>query len=1017
MAAGNGSEENDGDLVGRVLAGRYRVVEVVTRGANTIICAATDIQSEQPVTFKIVQPDRSESEEFRRGFRKRAEFATAVGHPNIAAVLDWGDVDIDGESTVFWVVEHLGGGSLRDLFDRGRLLAPSQALVVGVEACRALDAAHQRGVAHTEITPSKLLFGADRRLRIVDFGMAELIGRSAWTEPATVATHVARYASPEQALGFEVGPKSDVYALALCLLEAVTGKVPFAAESTVATLSARVDKLMPVSADLGSLASVIERAGRPEAEDRFTAAEFGRALVHSAESLPRPEPIPVVASTLFGSDAARGTPGGGGGGAATGAAAAGAAVAPGAAKAGGAVAAAGAAGSVQASAPEGAPVRAPAPESAPPPPPAPPPAPSAASPADSGTARSAGPPAEAVMSGSDAVAPVAGSVALATATPASALVSPVPAPQAASGFASSAESGSAPVVGVAAAAAVVAGAVATDKIASALSDTPISDDSSFEATEADGAEDELIDVASDDVASDDDDAPDDAASDAAADDDDAAASAASDDAASVGAVAAVPAEVVTDAHADGDTETDAQADADTDGGAPAGVIAAAGGAGAVLGESINDADESADARGIVSADAVTDDEAHDAAADEEDLEGVVADEVVAGGLLVAELPADSTIDHPIPEYHGDGLVIVPDADDVSDTGAADATGVTHTTEMGAPIAATPATEQMPAMAVAPPSPGEPYDDDRPERRQGTMIMLGILCLAGIVAVAFAAFYLLRTKSYEVPELAGSEEAVALNEIAGNDWMVSIVRERSDDEPDAGDVIGSFPMAGAVLEEGAEFTLFVSEGPLFRVLPDVAGQTSDKAAATLADLQLQSFVDAQEFDEDVEAGVVLTWIVLGAESSVAGDEVLPGTNIALVLSKGPAPRAVPDVSGLAFEDAEATAESIQLSVTVEDEVFNDDVPSGAVISQDIAAGVELPRGGTFTVIVSKGPDLITLPDLEGLSFVAAQKALTDAGFTIGSLLGTTEGTFESITIDAEPVDGQYRRGTSVDLIFL
>ena len=77
-----------------------------------------------------------------------------------------------------------------------------------------------------------LVFGVDGRLRIIDFSMAELLGRLAWTEPATVATHVARYASPEQALGLRTTPKTDVYALALSLVEAMTGSVPFSADST-----------------------------------------------------------------------------------------------------------------------------------------------------------------------------------------------------------------------------------------------------------------------------------------------------------------------------------------------------------------------------------------------------------------------------------------------------------------------------------------------------------------------------------------------------------------------------------------------------------------------------------------------------------------------------------------------------------------------------------------------------------------------------------------------------------------
>ena len=108
-----------------------------------------------------------------------------------------------------------------------------------------------------------------------------------------------RYASPEQALSLPIDGKSDVYALCLVMVEAVTGSLPFASDSTVATLSARVGRLMPVSADLGSLAAVLEHAGRPEPDDRSTAAEFGRGLVQAAEKLPRPEPLPLLSTGLF----------------------------------------------------------------------------------------------------------------------------------------------------------------------------------------------------------------------------------------------------------------------------------------------------------------------------------------------------------------------------------------------------------------------------------------------------------------------------------------------------------------------------------------------------------------------------------------------------------------------------------------------------------------------------------------------------------------------------------------------
>ena len=281
-------------LAGRVLGDRYRVARMVSAGANTLIADAEDLELDRPVTVKLVRPEWAESAEFRRRFAAAMRTMSTLSHRNIAAVYDWGEEEVGKRTTVYAVVEHLSGGSLRDLFDRGRYLDPSQALVVGLEACRGLDFAHRKGLVHTELTPSKLVFGDDRRLRIVDFGLARLLGADDWQEPATVATHVARYSSPEQALGQPIDGKTDVYSLALILVEAVTGTVPFAARSTVATLSARVGRLMPVSADLGPLAAVLEQAGRPDPADRSTAAELGRSLVRAAEKLPRPTPIPIA---------------------------------------------------------------------------------------------------------------------------------------------------------------------------------------------------------------------------------------------------------------------------------------------------------------------------------------------------------------------------------------------------------------------------------------------------------------------------------------------------------------------------------------------------------------------------------------------------------------------------------------------------------------------------------------------------------------------------------------------------
>ncbi len=281
------------EQIGRVLGGRYRLVAAVGTGASATVYQADDVQLRRRVAVKVLHPYLAEDRAFLRRFQAEAQAAAALSHPNIMAVFDWGA----DEHIPYLVLEYLGGGSLRAMLDRGRLLSPSQALLVGLETSRGLDYAHRRGVVHRDIKPANLLFGEDRRLRIADFGLARAIAEAAWTEPSGVLLGTARYASPEQAKGEPVEGKSDVYSLALTLVESVTGEVPFAGETTVATLMNRLDRLMPVSADLGPLASVIERAGRPDPVERSTAAELGQGLIAAAEKLPRPAPLALVATS------------------------------------------------------------------------------------------------------------------------------------------------------------------------------------------------------------------------------------------------------------------------------------------------------------------------------------------------------------------------------------------------------------------------------------------------------------------------------------------------------------------------------------------------------------------------------------------------------------------------------------------------------------------------------------------------------------------------------------------------
>jgi len=288
------------DASTRTLAGRYRLGPTLGTGAHAKSFDAIDLTDGSPVVVKMLPSHFGASASFMERFNLDLKVAAELDHPNIVRVLHFGVERVGAKDYPFVVTAQLPGGSLRGILDRGRTITASQALMIGLDVCRGLAHAHSRGLVHGAITPSNILFGPDRKVQIADFGISRILGDLVWSNPGRVDVDVARYASPEQALGVAVEPRSDVYCLALTLVESVTGVVPFSADTSVATLTARLDKLMPVSADLGALASVLERAGRPALEDRFTAVEFGRALVVAAEKMPRPEPVAVVGLGRFG---------------------------------------------------------------------------------------------------------------------------------------------------------------------------------------------------------------------------------------------------------------------------------------------------------------------------------------------------------------------------------------------------------------------------------------------------------------------------------------------------------------------------------------------------------------------------------------------------------------------------------------------------------------------------------------------------------------------------------------------
>jgi eukaryotic-like serine/threonine-protein kinase len=280
------------DQIGRVLGGRYRLLSPLGSGASAQVYLADDVRLRRQVAVKVLHPALADDESFLRRFRAEAQATASLSHPHLLAVFDWSDDD----ETQFLVTEYLSGGSLRAMLDAGHRLSPAQALVVGLEAARALDHAHKQGFVHRDIKPANLLFGADGRLRVADFGLARAIAEAGWTETGTVLG-TARYASPEQARGEQVDGRSDVYSLALVVVEAVTGEVPFTADTTIGTLMARLDHSLEVPDELGPLVPILRAAGHLDRDERIDASALGRGLVSAASELSRPAPLPLVGTT------------------------------------------------------------------------------------------------------------------------------------------------------------------------------------------------------------------------------------------------------------------------------------------------------------------------------------------------------------------------------------------------------------------------------------------------------------------------------------------------------------------------------------------------------------------------------------------------------------------------------------------------------------------------------------------------------------------------------------------------
>jgi serine/threonine protein kinase len=274
-------------VAGTILDGRYEIVEPLAEGGMGAVFRARRRLLGDEVALKIVRSDLGADPAARERFLREGRACAQLRHPNIVSILDY---NLDAEGRPFLVMELLNGRSLRqEIGTRGSLPVEEVQAIIG-PLCSALQLAHDQGLVHRDLKPANIVshdFGGGTHVhKIVDFGLVRV--QSSDSTRLTAAHEFLgtfSYASPEQILGREVGPRSDQYSLAVVTYELLTGRPPFEEPDPAQLLNALLTKQLPapssVRADLPkSIDVVLGRALAKSPEDRYDSiAHFGRALL------------------------------------------------------------------------------------------------------------------------------------------------------------------------------------------------------------------------------------------------------------------------------------------------------------------------------------------------------------------------------------------------------------------------------------------------------------------------------------------------------------------------------------------------------------------------------------------------------------------------------------------------------------------------------------------------------------------------------------------------------------------
>ncbi|SEO30601.1 Stk1 family PASTA domain-containing Ser/Thr kinase [Propionispora vibrioides] len=215
-------------MLNKTLDNRYTILEHIGGGGMADVYRAHDQLLDRSVAVKVLRSQFTHDDEFVTRFRREAQAAARLSHPNIVNIYDVGQ----DEGIYYIIMEYISGETLKDRIVRSNALPVENAIRIAIEIAEALEHAHQNNLVHCDIKPHNILITRTGRVKVTDFGIARAVTSATMNHTGTILGSV-HYFSPEQAKGEMVSNKSDIYSLGVVLYEMLTGVVPFNGETPI----------------------------------------------------------------------------------------------------------------------------------------------------------------------------------------------------------------------------------------------------------------------------------------------------------------------------------------------------------------------------------------------------------------------------------------------------------------------------------------------------------------------------------------------------------------------------------------------------------------------------------------------------------------------------------------------------------------------------------------------------------------------------------------------------------------